>query len=81
MSFQDKYLQCSDCGAKFAFSAEEQEFFQSRGYINEPKRCPSCHAATKTKRYGDGDYSYRSRTWQQMFRSNLYQPLGDQNSN
>ena len=81
MSFQDKYLQCSDCRTTFTFSVEEQEFFRSRGFTNEPKRCPSCHAAIKTKRYGDGDYSYRSRTWQQMFRSNLYQPLGDQNSN
>ena len=42
MSFQEKSLQCSDCGATFTFSAEEQEFFQSRGYTNEPKRCPSC---------------------------------------
>ena len=81
MSFEDKYVQCSHCGATFAFSAEEQEFFQSRGYINEPKRCPSCHAARKTKRYGDGDYSYRSRYWQQMFRLNFYQVLDDPNSN
>jgi len=81
MYFQDKYLQCSDCGATFAFSAEEQEFFQSTGFTNEPKRCTSCHSARKTKRYGDGDYSYRSRSWQQIFRLNLYQVLGDPNSN
>ena len=81
MSFQDKYLQCSHCGATFTFSAGEQEFSQSRGYINEPKRCPSCQTARKTKRYGDGDYSYRSRSWQQMFRLNLYQVLDDPNSN
>ncbi len=81
MSFQDKYLQCSDCGATFAFSAEEQEFFRSRGFINEPQRCPLCHAARKTKRYGDGDYNYRSRSWQQMFRLNLYQVLDDPNFN
>jgi len=36
MSFQDKSLECSDCGATFTFSAEEQELFQSRGYTNEP---------------------------------------------
>jgi hypothetical protein len=81
MIFQDKYLQCSDCGATFAFSAEEQEFFRSRGFTNEPKRCPSCYAARKTKRYGDGDYSYRSRSWQQMSRLNLYRVLGAPNSN
>ncbi len=41
MSFQDKSIRCSDCGTVFTFSAEEQEFFQSKGYTNEPKRCPS----------------------------------------
>ena len=62
MSFQEKSLQCSYCGATFIFSTEEQEFFQSRGYTNEPKRCPSCRQARKSERYGD---SYGSR--RQMF--------------
>jgi len=45
MSLQDKSLQCSDCGTTFTFSAEEQEFFASKGYTNEPERCPSCRQA------------------------------------
>jgi len=62
MSFQDKSLQCSDCGAIFTFTAEEQEFFQSKGYTNEPKRCPSCRQARKAERYGSsGNYGYRSQ--------------------
>ena len=65
MSFQDKSLQCSDCGAEFTFSAEEQEFFQTKGYTNEPKRCPSCRQARKSERYGDSGYSSRPR--RQMF--------------
>jgi len=81
MSYQDKSLHCSDCGASFTFSAEEQQFFRSRGFSNVPERCPSCHAASKTKRYGDGDYSYRSRSWQQIFRLNLHHVLGDPSSN
>ena len=60
MSFEDKSLQCSDCGATFTFSAEEQELFQSRGYVNEPKRCPSCRQARKSERYGDSS-SYGAR--------------------
>lgn len=56
MSFEDKSLQCSDCGNTFTFSAEEQEFFQSKGYTNEPKRCSSCRDARKAQRYGDGGY-------------------------
>ena len=56
MSFQDKSLQCSDCGTTFTFSADEQEQFQSRGYTNEPKRCPSCRQARKSERYGNSGY-------------------------
>jgi len=63
MTFQDKPLQCSDCGATFTFSAEEQEFFQSKGYTNEPKRCPACREARKAERYGGSGYGFR----RQMF--------------
>ncbi len=63
MSFEDKSLQCSDCGATFTFSVEEQELFQSRGYVNEPKRCPSCRQARKSERFGSSSYGSR----RQMF--------------
>ena len=53
MGFEDKTLQCSDCGNSFTFSAEEQEFFASKGYTNEPKRCPSCRQARRGERYGN----------------------------
>jgi CxxC-x17-CxxC domain-containing protein len=56
MSFQDKSLQCADCGTTFTFSAGEQELFQSRGYTNEPKRCPECRQARKSERYGNSSY-------------------------
>jgi CxxC-x17-CxxC domain-containing protein len=65
MSFQDKSLQCSDCGREFTFSVEEQEFFQSKGYTNEPKRCPECRQARKSERTGSGGYGDRSP--RQMF--------------
>ena len=57
MSFQDKSIQCFDCGANFTFSAEEQELFQSRGYTNEPKRCLSCRQARKSEQHGNGGYN------------------------
>jgi len=59
MAFKDKTLECSDCGSEFTFSVEDQEFFQSRGYTNEPKRCPECRQARKAQRYGNGRYGYR----------------------
>ena len=61
MSFEDKAIQCSDCGAVFTFSAEEQEFFQSKGYTNEPKRCSPCRQARKSARYGNDSYGYQSQ--------------------
>ena len=56
MSFQDKSLQCSDCGVTFTFTAEEQEVYQSKGYTNEPKRCTECRQARKSQRYGNSSY-------------------------
>ena len=58
MSFQEKTLQCADSGTDFSFTAEEQELFQTRGYTNEPKRCPSCREARKTERGGSRGGSY-----------------------
>jgi CxxC-x17-CxxC domain-containing protein len=63
MSFQDKSIQCSDCGTTFTFSADEQELFASRGYTNDPKRCPSCRQARKSERYENSSYGSR----RQMF--------------
>jgi len=61
MSFQDKSIQCIECGATFTFSAEEQEFFASKGYSNEPKRCLSCRQSRKSARYGNSGYSSKPR--------------------
>ena len=56
MSFQDKSIQCAECGATFTFSASEQEVYQSKGYTNEPKRCPSCRQVRKSERGGGASY-------------------------
>ena len=56
MSFSDKSIQCSDCGVTFTHSAEDQEFFQSKGYTNEPKRCSSCRQTRKAERNSNDSY-------------------------
>ena len=61
MSFEDKSIQCSDCGTTFTFSAGEQEFFQSKGLTNDPKRCPSCRRANKARRSESVNNSYALR--------------------
>ena len=49
MPYSDKTLTCSDCGNTFTFTAGEQEFHQSKGFTNEPRRCPNCRGARKAE--------------------------------
>ena len=58
MNFQDKSIQCSDCGTTFTFSVGEQEQFASRGYTNAPKRCPECRQERKARQNGISGNSY-----------------------
>ena len=60
MSYDDKQITCSDCGTAFTFSAGEQEQFASRGYTNEPKRCPTCRAAKKQSMSGSSGSGSRN---------------------
>lgn len=57
MPYTDKTLSCVDCGADFVFTADDQEFHASRGFTNEPKRCPDCRRARKNAR-GDSGGGY-----------------------
>jgi len=64
MGFTDKKVTCADCNSEFTFSATEQEFYASKGFTNEPKRCPACRQARKSERRGGGS---GSRGQRQMF--------------
>ncbi len=48
MSFEDKTLHCRDCDQDFIFTAGEQEFYQQKGLMNEPGRCPTCRSARRS---------------------------------
>ena len=60
MSFEDKSLKCTDCGTAFTFTSGEQEFFATKGFTNEPKRCPGCR---KAKKQQSGSSSYETRSY------------------
>ncbi|MBQ7129232.1 MAG: zinc-ribbon domain-containing protein, partial [Clostridia bacterium] len=45
--FEDKTLICKECGQEFVFTAGEQEFYEAKGFVNEPQRCKSCRDARK----------------------------------
>lgn len=49
MTFGDKILTCSECGNQFVFTAGEQEFYQLKGFQNEPKRCPACRMVRRAE--------------------------------
>ncbi|MDA0987859.1 MAG: zinc-ribbon domain containing protein [Chloroflexi bacterium] len=50
----DKSLVCRECGTEFVFSEGEQEFYQKRGLLNEPSRCPDCRSARRRTRDEEG---------------------------
>jgi CxxC-x17-CxxC domain-containing protein len=67
--YQDKTLTCKDCGNNFTFTASEQEFFASKGFTNEPGRCPLCRAAKKEQNGGRGGRGFQGggRSERQMY--------------
>ena len=67
MPYTDKSLTCSDCGQEFTFSADDQEFYQARGF-SEPKRCRSCRAMRRNEREGgDAGFSRAPRPERELF--------------
>ncbi len=78
MAFSDKTISCRGCGTTFTFTAGEQEFYRTKGLMNEPTRCTSCRSQRRTSprdpetnndngyvRYG-GFASFGGRTPRQM---------------
>jgi CxxC-x17-CxxC domain-containing protein len=67
MTYTEKSLTCSDCGQTFPFTTRDQEFFATKGFTNEPKRCPSCRSAKRSERLGNGGGSYGNSGPRQMY--------------
>lgn len=49
MEKQDKKIICKDCGKEFIFTVGEQEFYQEKGFTNEPVRCKECRETKKAR--------------------------------
>lgn len=50
MEKKDKPIVCKDCGEEFLFTIGEQEFYEEKGFTNEPVRCPDCRRKRKNNR-------------------------------
>ncbi len=59
MAMEDIILQCADCGCDFEFTISEQEFYSSKGLVNQPKRCKPCRNARKGSSRGGGGYQQK----------------------
>ena len=67
MEFQDKSLNCVDCGTEFIWTAGEQLFFADKNFKNEPKRCKSCKAKRASRpSSGGGDGARAGRNHHQL---------------
>jgi CxxC-x17-CxxC domain-containing protein len=53
MEFVDRQLTCMDCSQPFTFTAGEQEFYERKGFKEEPKRCKPCRDQRKSRRNND----------------------------
>lgn len=43
---QDQTIQCKDCGKDFTWTADEQAFYQEKGF-NAPMRCKDCRVKAR----------------------------------
>lgn len=50
MEKQDKTIVCKDCGEEFIFTVGEQNFYEEKGFTNDPVRCKECRAKKKAER-------------------------------
>lgn len=63
MTFEDKTLVCSDCSEEFIFTSSEQEFYEEKGFQNEPRRCKPCRQKKKAQRSSGGGYGRERQTF------------------
>ena len=72
MPYTDKTLTCMDCNQAFTFTADDQEFYSSRGF-SEPKRCRNCRTQRRMDRDGGdaggggGGFSRAPRPERELF--------------
>ena len=65
MSYEDRTLNCQECGQPFTFSAEDQAYHADKGYTNEPKRCISCRQRRRNET-SNGGYGGNDRGPREM---------------
>jgi CxxC-x17-CxxC domain-containing protein len=75
MEFVDRQIACMDCGQPFVFTAGEQEFYERKGFREEPKRCKPCRDLRKARR--NDHVTEGARGSAPPSRQPSYGPVGD----
>lgn len=92
--YEDKTLICKDCGQEFVFTAGEQEFYDSKGFVNEPQRCLDCrnnrkqairagreqHIATCASCGGEAKVPFKPREDRPVYCSDCFAKMKEQES-
>ncbi len=73
MTYTGKALTCPDGGKSFPFTAEEQEYFATKGFTNEPKQCFSCRSIRRAEKFGNYHGSFNHGRPRQMCPENCSQ--------
>jgi len=56
VSFEDKTIECADCGETFVHSAADQAKYAERGFESDPKRCRACREKRKARSSGGSSH-------------------------
>lgn len=59
MEKKDKKIICKDCGKEFLFTVSEQDFYEEKGFTNEPVRCKECRDKRKNDRNQNRGFNSR----------------------
>jgi hypothetical protein len=63
-SGQDETIICRDCRTAFVFTIGEQEFYNTKGLADPPKRCAPCRAKKKAEKQGAQETQVAEAAWQ-----------------
>ncbi len=62
MEKQDKKIICKDCGKEFIFTVGEQNFYEEKGFTNDPVRCKECRDKKKADRNNNRRFDTNNQT-------------------
>ena len=57
-NYKSRIIICTDCREEFVFTADAQQYLADRGFTNDPRKCKTCHIASKRGNNSDEKADY-----------------------